>query len=437
MMLRIIQFSIMLLLFVSHSAWSSSHEPYAYPVENPYAATIVGTPQEFKAKLPAYTEIPVEEYTLKIPGSREIPEVFWYERSGLRYAITAQDTQAPLVFAIAGTGAGHRSAKMRLFQRAFYQAGYHVVTISSPTVSNFILNASTTGIPGNLKDDSADLYQVMQLIKNKHTDLAVSDYFLIGYSLGASQAAFVAQSDEQEKIFQFKKVMMINPPLSLFNSVVVLDKMLDDNVPGRFASFNDYFKNVIANVTSYHKTNQKINLMSADFFYNAYRERDPEDYNLQALIGIAFRMSSSNMIFVSDVFNNLGYLVPKDTTLTKTTSLTNYSKSARRIGFSDYVNEVYVPYFTQASAMTPQQVIDASSLLSIKDYLQNSDKIAMMHNEDDPILQSGEIEQLKSLFPNRAKVYPYGGHCGNMEYIDNVAYMVDFFNGDILSGSKN
>jgi len=76
----------------------------------------------------------------------------------------------------------------------------------------------------------------------------------------------VAQQDEQEKIFQFKKVMMINPPLSLFNSVVVLDKMLSDNVPGRFASFNDYFNNVIANVTAYHKTNQKINFMSADFF---------------------------------------------------------------------------------------------------------------------------------------------------------------------------
>jgi len=148
-------------------------------------------------------------------------------------------------------------------------------------------------------------------------------------------------------------------------------------------------------------------------------------------------MSSSNMIFVSDVFNNLGYLVPKDTTLTKTTSLTNYAKTARRTGFSDYVNEIYVPYFTQASGMTSQQVIDASSLLSIKDYLQSSDKIAMMHNEDDPILQPGEIGQLKSLFPNRAKVYPYGGHCGNMEYKDNVTYMVDFFNGDILSGSKN
>jgi len=55
---------------------SSSQEPYAYPVENPYVAIIVVTPQEFKVKPPACTEIPVEEYTLKIPDSCKIPEIF-------------------------------------------------------------------------------------------------------------------------------------------------------------------------------------------------------------------------------------------------------------------------------------------------------------------------------------------------------------------------
>ncbi len=99
--------------------------------------------------------------------------------------------------------------KMQLFQRAFYQAGYHVVTISSPTFTNFMVNASKTAVPGNLQDDSADLYNVMQLILSKQTDLKVTDYHLIGYSLGASQAAFIAQLDEQEKAIGFSKVLMI------------------------------------------------------------------------------------------------------------------------------------------------------------------------------------------------------------------------------------
>lgn len=36
---------------------------------------------------------------------------------------------------------------IKLFQRAIYQAGYHVITISSPTFTNFMVNASKTAIP--------------------------------------------------------------------------------------------------------------------------------------------------------------------------------------------------------------------------------------------------------------------------------------------------
>ena len=427
-MSRFVRISISILLLTSSQViLATSSINYGYPLENSYAATIIGTPKEFKAELPSYNRIPVKEYTLKLPGRRDIPDVFWFERDGLRYAITAQKKKAPLVFAIAGTGSGHRSEKMKLLQRAFYHAGYHVITLSSPTFSNFMLNASQTAIPGNLEQDSADLYQVMQQIMNKHTNLPVTDYYLIGYSLGASQAAFVARHDEHKQAFKSNKVMMINPPLSLFNSVQILDKMLEDTIPP--GTFNGFFDNFLANVSSYHSDHEKLTLFSQEFFYQAYRDRDPSDYNMQALIGVVFRLSSSDMIFFSDVFNNLGYLVPKNTPLGPTTSLTEYSKAARRLGFSDYVEEIYIPYFTRVSGLSRQQIVEQSSLLSIKDYLQQSNKIGLMHNENDPILKPGEIDTLKSLFPGRAMIYPHGGHCGNMEYKDNVAYMIDFFAG--------
>ena len=52
-MLKLVQFSITLFLFLSHSAIGASDNHYAYPLENPYAATIIGTPQQFRANLPA------------------------------------------------------------------------------------------------------------------------------------------------------------------------------------------------------------------------------------------------------------------------------------------------------------------------------------------------------------------------------------------------
>ena len=433
---RFIKIGIILLLLNTSVVFASAPANYGYPLENPYAATILGTPKEFKAELPKYDRIPSKEYTLEMPDARTIPDVFWYQRRGLNYAVTAQNKKAPLIFAIAGTGAGHRSTKMKIFQRAFYQAGYHVITISSPTFTNFMVNASKTAIPGNLQDDSADLYKVMQQIMNEHPKLEATDYNLIGYSLGASQAAFVARMDEQEKSFGFKKVLMINPPLNLVHSVKLLDNMLTANIPGGVDNFNAFFKDFMKNVTAYHRDHQKLNMTGVEFFYQAYRDKNPSDERMQALIGIAFRMSSSDMMFVSDVFNNLGYLVPKNTPLGTTTSLTEYSKASRRLGFSDYVEEIYLPYFSKTTGTSREELIAQSSLLAIKDYLQQSDKIGLMHNENDPILMKGEIDTIKSLFPGRAMVYPYGGHCGNMEYKDNVAYMVNFFSGSEFSGSN-
>jgi hypothetical protein len=51
----------------------------------------------------------------------------------------------------------------------------------------------------------------------------------------------------------------------------------------------------------------------------------------------------------------------------------------------------------------------------------------MMTNENDFIVTREELDYLRQLFGERAKIYPRGGHLGNLEYKDNLAYMVNFF----------
>jgi len=41
-------------------------------------------------------------------------------------------------------------------------------------------------------------------------DIEVSEFYLGGYSLGGTQAAFVAKIDEERRIFNFRKVIMVN-----------------------------------------------------------------------------------------------------------------------------------------------------------------------------------------------------------------------------------
>jgi len=203
---------------------------YNYPYADPLVATILGTPAAQKA--PLVEDIPVKLLDLTIFPQRKVPDLFWYNDQ-LRCSLAYQKGKAPLIFVIAGTGAGFNSDKMLDLQSIFYRAGFHVVSISSPTHANFVVSASESATPGILADDARDLYRVMQKVMDKvKGDIEVSDYYLAGYSLGGTQAAFVSKLDEEQKSFNFKKVLMINPAVNLFSSVTILDHMLEDNVPG-------------------------------------------------------------------------------------------------------------------------------------------------------------------------------------------------------------
>ena len=53
-------------------------------------------------------------------------------------------------------------------------------------------------------------------------------------------------------------------------------------------------------------------------------------------------------------------------------------------------------------------------------------------NRDELILTKENINYLKDVFKGRIIVYPYGGHCGNMYYYENVKNMLNFMKGGKL-----
>jgi len=67
------------------------------------------------------------------------------------------------------------------------------------------------------------------------------------------------------------------------------------------------------------------------------------------------------------------------------------------------------------------------SLRTIEDYLRSSTKIYVIHNEDDLILEPGEIRFFPEVFGDRATIYPTGGHLGNMQQRDVVEHMIEVF----------
>ncbi len=400
-------------------------EAYDYPFVNSLEATVVGTPTVYRADVPP--RVPVREREIVIFEDREIPRVFWYSNR-FAFSLVAQRQEAPLVFVIAGTGGSYKSPKVVAMQKAFYQAGFHSIAISSPTHMNFIINASTTSVPGHTRHDAEDIYRVMEkAYQSVSPRVAVSEFYLTGYSLGGTQSAFLAQLDETRQTFNFKKVLVINPSVSLYNSVQILDQMLADTVGEEPGAFNSYLGRVVRSFLTAYDRSEPLEF-NEDFLYQIYKKRVPTEAKLAALIGFSFRISSSNMTFTSDVMTRYGLVVPSDKVLRSTDSTVEYFEKLLRLDFLDYFDQFFLPYHRARNpSLTRDQLIDELSLKSIEPYLRGAEKIAMTTNDDDLILAAGEVEWLRDVFGSRAKIWPTGGHCGNMEHKDFVAYMVDYF----------
>ena len=386
---------------------------YAYPLADPYAATVVGTPARDAVDLPR--EVPVDQLELTIFEHRWIPEIFWYEDE-FRYSAATQSGPAPLIFIVAGSNAGHNSRFSVFLQKLFYTAGFHAISISSPTYPNFIATASTTRVPGRTRQDAADLYRAMHLAREKlEKRVDVTDVSLAGYSLGAWQSAFVASLDDQQRALDFRKVLLINPPVSLYRSSRVLDGMLTNNLPGGIDNVDNFLDQMLRKFAEVYQRSGSVDF-TQDFLYRAFLETQPSDRELKALVGLSFRLSAANVAFTADVMNRIGYIVPSDATLTVSTSLTPYFDRAMHRGFEDYFDNVLYPFYKALDpSLGREQMIAESSLESIAPYLRRADKIGLVTNADDIILAPGDIQFLERTFGDRAHIFSTGGHCGNMQ----------------------
>ncbi len=402
----------------------ASDDGYGYPIPGSYEATILGTPASLIPEFPGKTS--TRQLVLDVIPKRLKPPVFFYDE-GLRCTLAYQEKKAPLVFLIAGSGASNNSTKILTMMKALHQAGFHVITLPSPTNANFIISASQSRIPGDMVEDANDMYRAMEAAWIKVAgDIEVSTFHLCGYSLGGSQAAFIAKLDEERQVFNFKKVLMINPPVSIYSSAARIEDLLKQ-IPGGGKKQGIFFNKMLSRFSEFYRYGNFV-AINDDFLYSIYTEKLFSREETAGLIGLTYRINLAGMIFSSDVMTNSGYVVPKNRVLSTTDSLFDYFLVSTHLSFFDYFNEYFFPHFQkERPGLTRQALIDSMSLKSIEEYLKSSAKFGVMTNENDFILTRDELDYLRKLFGERAKIYPRGGHLGNLEYKDNLAYMVAFF----------
>ena len=416
---------IVLFLILSLTAFS-----YNFPIDDPYSATIIGSATMMT---PGVSEnIPLKVYEIQIKDKKEIPDVFWYA-SKFKFSFSKQkNKKAPLIFVLAGTGSDYSAIRVKFMQRIFHDAGYHTIAISSQMSQQFMISASTNAIPGMLIRDNEDIYKAMKLAYNKIKDqVDVTDFYIMGYSLGGTNAAVLSYIDEKEKAFNFKRVFMVNPPVELYDSAVKLDKYLDDYTGGKSIGIERLLNTTLARVKG-GLTSEYANI-GADTIYEIVKGDILSDTEKKAYIGLAFRLTSTDLNFISDFITKSHIYTKNPEKVNKFTNMKEYFKAVNFATFEDYVNKIGFPYYKKYNKdFTIEDLKREASLRVIEDYLRTSPKIAAVTNADELILNEKDIDYLKDVFKDRLIIYPKGGHCGNMFYKENVDVMLKFINEGVL-----
>lgn len=416
---------IVLFIILSLTAFS-----YNFPIDDPYSATIIGSATMMT---PGVSEnIPLKVYEIQIKDKKDIPDVFWYA-SKFKFSFSKQkNKKAPLIFVLAGTGSDYNTTRVKFMQRIFHDAGYHTIAISSQMSQQFMISASSNSVPGLLLEDNKDIYKAMKLAYNKIKDqVEVTDFYIMGYSLGGSNAAVLSYIDEKEKVFNFKRVFMVNPPVNLYNSAVKLDKYLDDYTGGKTESIEKLLNTTLAKVKG-GLTSEYANI-GADTIYNIVKGDILSDAEKEAYIGLAFRLASTDLNFISDFMTRSHVYTKNPEKVDKYTNMKEYFKAVNFATFEDYVNKIGFPYYKKHNKdYSIEDLKREASLKVIEDYLRTSPKIAAVTNADELILNEKDFAFLKDVFKDRLVIYPKGGHCGNMFYKENVDVMLKFLNEGVL-----
>lgn len=397
---------------------------YEYPFKDPYESTVFSTPEELQYKI--YDKVLLKERTIHL-HDRELPEVFWYTKD-FKYSFLKSNKwgKSPLIFLIAGTGGEYNASKNKFLSQVYHQNAYHVVSLPSIISTNFSVSASSTNLSGYIPDDTKDYYEILKKIyKEIEKKVEISDIYVSGYSLGGAQSLFLAKLDSEEKFFNFKKVLAINPPVNLYNSALNFDKMLPSSSDELNKTVNHLLDRGKEIYLNYETT--ELNSESIAEIYKKYKITKEE---LKTLIGINFRLAASDSAFASDTINNLGILSPRNIKLKKYDSMKENFKRAIIFTYEDYINKMLIPNLkNKYSDMSIEKLQKDCSLKSMEDFLKNAKNVYMTTNDDEIILTKDELQFLKNTFGNRGIIFPYGGHCGNLFHKDNVQLYLDILAG--------
>jgi pimeloyl-ACP methyl ester carboxylesterase len=312
-----------------------------------------------------------------------------------------------------------------------------VLTLPSPTNPGFIAAASSTGVAGDLMQDSRDLYAAAEhIVAHLPKKVRITEVDVLGYSLGGAHAAVLKSIDAVAQRLKIRRAVMINPPVSLFASMQRLDELFVLSIGTDAEGIDRFYRRLYARLANFYRLSDQVRIEDTNLLA-ALAATLRTDTDFSAAIALTFRIALMNVFYAGDLYARTGVVTdprhpprPGDPTAEVIQQLLDKS-------FSEYFDQVFAPYYlAHRSGSTRASLVADNRLDIIGEALRTDPDYYAQTNSDDLILDRAEFEWLRTTLDGRIAVYDHGGHLGNLGERQQIADMLDMLAGRWVGTGK-
>ena len=321
--------------------------------------------------------------------------------------ILQKNKTAPLAILYPSFGEGIMSYHSVVMAKMFYDEGYSVVIQGSAFQWEFAKSMPDDYKPGYPARDASYLRTVTgKIINNLETKNACKfdKKVLVGTSFGALTALFVASQEENDNTLGISKYISINPPIEVLFALRQVDKYAQDwknnpdDIKMRAAVTAEKVIQVSQNISGTKSQKTAENSTPNDIESLPFT-----DDEAKLIIGFIMRQKLSDLVFTIENCSK--------------SKRNDVQESINNLSFYDYAQK----YLLIDNYTSVTQLNYDTSLYSVANFLQKSEKYKIYHSLDDYYVNPEQLAWLKKQSNNKAVFFNNGSHLGFLyrkEFLD-------------------
>lgn len=386
-----------------------------------------------------------------IPAAKTRSIKFAGSEDEMDYQIWCQENpEAPLVLLLPGAGGHFRAGMLRALAELYYDNGCSVAVMASTLNPEFFIPANL-GLPGDVKRDVKKIREAFSHVisyAKKELEMKPEKIIAGGYSLGALHLLHLAAMEEKADTLKIDRYVVINPPVDLLYALKMMDSFCDipKNMTRReFTTMasDAAMKIFLASsgrkgplgvlLPQKKKNGMKEALKQEEKKKNTEKKENKKDEEQKGILWqnpMKLPLSPEQAGWISGIYMRFGLrelllAAQKHSPEGKNLLKTPYSWGSRTALYREidtyswlsYAEKLLLSHIKKEEkdpSLSLASLGERASLRGIKTFLQNTKKVKIIHNLDDPLLSYEDILFLDRTMKKNLLFFDCGGHLGNM-----------------------